>query len=202
VSSDKEPILLEAVTTLSRCGIQHWACCGTLLGIVRDGALIPWDPDVDLGVFFDDKNRLIEIFRALDYDLLDDGWHSDYVTFGKAGIKLDINIFRQYGDSCASLWRHTRLDYFSRALGFFLGRPLSRFRFPGKRLLGRLIYGLKGYSYQPNLLADFVSLSYRGYEVVVPSRYEEMLLVTYGEHWRTPRRDYVWDREAGNVMAR
>lgn len=202
MSDNKTPVLVEAVAALAGQDIRHWACCGTLLGIVRDGELIPWDPDVDLGVFLDDKDRLIAIFSQLGYELLDDGWHSDYVTFGKAGVRLDINIFRRYGAEYASLWRHTRPGYFGRGLGFLIGRPLSRFRFPGKPALGRLIYGLKGYSYKQELLTDFQTLPCCGHEVVVPSRYEEMLAATYGDQWRIPRRDYVWDREALNVMAK
>lgn len=44
--------------------IPHYFTFGTLLGIARDGRLIPWDDDIDLAIFADDvlkaKARLLE----------------------------------------------------------------------------------------------------------------------------------------------
>jgi hypothetical protein len=35
---------------LNKYGIAYWADYGTLLGVVRDGDMIPWDYDVDFGI--------------------------------------------------------------------------------------------------------------------------------------------------------
>lgn len=43
-------LLFSTVELFSQTGIRYWIDDGTLLGIVRDGDLIPWDNDVDLGV--------------------------------------------------------------------------------------------------------------------------------------------------------
>jgi len=37
-------------TIFERFGVQYWMIGGTLLGAVRDGGIIPWDDDADLGV--------------------------------------------------------------------------------------------------------------------------------------------------------
>lgn len=39
---------------LTRHGLPHWLDYGALLGAVRGGAFVPWDSDVDWGVFRDD----------------------------------------------------------------------------------------------------------------------------------------------------
>lgn len=46
---------------LAREGIVHWIDYGSLLGAVRDGRLIPWDSDVDLGFLARDLDRLVAL---------------------------------------------------------------------------------------------------------------------------------------------
>ena len=40
-------------------GIDFWLDCGSLLGAVRNGKLIPWDADIDLGVWVQDIKKII-----------------------------------------------------------------------------------------------------------------------------------------------
>ena len=43
-------LLLRAVRVLDEAGIRYHLEGGTLLGLVRDGDLLPWDHDVDISV--------------------------------------------------------------------------------------------------------------------------------------------------------
>jgi hypothetical protein len=57
---------------LTRHGALHWLDYGALLGAVREGALIPWDNDVDFGVLARDMDKLTDLageVRAAGYHL-------------------------------------------------------------------------------------------------------------------------------------
>ncbi|WP_153304148.1 LicD family protein [Desulfovermiculus halophilus] len=42
--------LLRTIDIFNQVGVRYWLDDGTLLGIMREGDLIPWDNDVDLGI--------------------------------------------------------------------------------------------------------------------------------------------------------
>ncbi len=66
-------ILLEFDRVCRKNDINYWLCYGTLIGAVRDGGQIPWDYDVDVVMFLDDRQRLID---ALESDLSDDFYYT------------------------------------------------------------------------------------------------------------------------------
>lgn len=51
---------------LQRNGIFHWLDFGALLGAVRGGEFVPWDADVDFGVWTEDADRI----RALEGEIV------------------------------------------------------------------------------------------------------------------------------------
>jgi LicD family len=46
---------------LARHGIVHWLDWGTLLGVVREGQLIPWDGDADLSILQRDEDAVLAL---------------------------------------------------------------------------------------------------------------------------------------------
>jgi len=46
------------VSALQEIGVVAWLDQGSLLGIVRDGRFLPWDGDIDLGVWYHDIAKL------------------------------------------------------------------------------------------------------------------------------------------------
>ena len=93
----------EVIRLLNVNKIEYWICHGTLLGIIRDNELIPWDHDIDIAVWQDKslKKKFINLMRDNDYVLkekylIDD----DLLTFTKlGGREVDINFYEKKFDN-------------------------------------------------------------------------------------------------------
>ena len=44
-------VFIDTVRILKENGINFWLCQGTLLGIIRENRILPWDRDIDFGVW-------------------------------------------------------------------------------------------------------------------------------------------------------
>jgi hypothetical protein len=53
-------------TLLKKADIVFWPMCGTLIGALRHEGVIPWDDDVDLGVWEEDMHRVKPALEAGD----------------------------------------------------------------------------------------------------------------------------------------
>jgi phosphorylcholine metabolism protein LicD len=59
--------MLERVTEiLNACDINYWLEGGTLLGIRREGRLLPWDNDIDISMMIDQKPKLDAFYSSLE----------------------------------------------------------------------------------------------------------------------------------------
>ena len=63
---------------LDGAGVKYWLEWGTLLGAVREGRIIPWDTDIDLGAMCSEADKLIRKIPELE----------------QKGFKVDITDFR------------------------------------------------------------------------------------------------------------
>ena len=55
---------------LEASNIEYWLDWGTLLGAVRDGKMVPWDFDIDLGIYDEDVAKVL----SLRVDIWKDGY--------------------------------------------------------------------------------------------------------------------------------
>ncbi len=65
--------------------IKHWIVYGTLLGSVRQKGIIKYDYDFDLGVFYEDCQKILNLNEIIKVDsyLLEKGFGVVYNPFNK-----------------------------------------------------------------------------------------------------------------------
>ena len=146
----------DLLTTLQKVGVQAWLQDGTLLGLVRDHELIPWDHDTDTGCLITDWTP--EAHTALE----------------AAGFKLKAELgTRENG------WQHRwvrdreKTDIFFHYLD---GNTQWHAAYVGGTIQYR-------YTYPRLALEPFEVL---GQTVMAPSPPEAFLETKYGPDWRTP----------------
>lgn len=91
-----EDTLWEVLAQLKAAGVQAFPYSGTLLGLVRDGQLLPFDKDVDLGIPFNQMKAAAACMKA-------NGWREINNSFGlssprafshpKKGLAIDVFAF-------------------------------------------------------------------------------------------------------------
>jgi len=97
-----EKLLLEAKQVLDELGITFFLRQGTCLGAVRDGALIPWDDDLDLGIVvglhgfaMGSIHQVIAAFQERGfYVKAEQSAYYYYVALVKQNQKIDLNFFQ------------------------------------------------------------------------------------------------------------
>jgi hypothetical protein len=58
---------------------------------------------------------------------------------------------------------------------------------------------IAGYSF-PIELMKFKVIKFLGTDIIVPVEPEDVLKYTYGNDWKTPKQNYVWEKEAKNLF--
>ena len=57
-------VLFEVADVLEQNQVAYWLDGGTLLGAVRFGFFIPWDDDIDIGIWEGDKERVLSVLKS------------------------------------------------------------------------------------------------------------------------------------------
>lgn len=155
-----------------------WLFGATLLGAVREGKIIEWDKDVDLGIDSDlVTDKLIEEFRRRGYGV------SGIYKFSYAGMEEYIDLHGKYSshrygkfilskagvkvEICCFARGHDGRHYYASGTPRFFVLP------------DEAVYPLK-------------RISYYDFEVNVAENAEKQLEIVYGKDWRTPREKWYF----------
>ena len=160
----------DMLDTLTEHGVRCWVQDGTLLGLMRDGRVIPWDHDTDVGAFMTDWSS------GAHTALLEAGWHLKG-TLGKLSDGLQHRWTRN----------DIKTDIF-----FYYTLP------DGRVWHAAYVNGSRQYrfTYEPFAVAPIRTSAGM---MPAPDPPERFLATKYGQDWRTPRRQWHFARDPKNA---
>lgn len=166
-------MLKDITDVLDKNGISYWLEGGTLLGIVRESRLLPWDNDLDLSITEENYYDILNIFdeiKKLGYRVKAREFEKDDEPF-KKGIKRLIKVknkkfFFFPGDVALDIFIKFKKDeqYF--------------WQVGGKKK------SVPSYFYE-----ELIKYKFNDKEYLVPKEYKDYLTFRYGD-WQTPVKDW------------
>jgi hypothetical protein len=108
-----------AVEILKTTGVLFWLDQGTLLGCIRDRRLIPWDDDIDFGVWRDQVNQesLIAKFVNIGFERERIPEEMDCVhLLSGTGKRVDITFYTREGSMATTKWLAPKTGLFCRLI--------------------------------------------------------------------------------------
>ncbi len=162
-------VLVDALDGLEAAGTTHWLTYGTLLGLVRDGAMLPHDHDIDIAILAgSDPARIREAMAERGFVQVSE--QHDRQGPAKQKFQRDlvlIDLF--FVQPSQPFWLdHGSLRKHSEMFGSHLPVTVETSRFGGV-------------------------------DVPVPRETEAYLAHLYGPRWRTPVRQWHWVLSPPNV---
>ena len=203
-----------------KIGVESWLDSGTLLGAVRDEAILPWDHDIDLGMFmeeavkvelchqvFEEHDFRVTVFRNKGFlyriELLRHDW------------PINIEVFESCGDRAWSLWKV--------ATGRIWDVHVKATSRIGNKFMKTLYHGIKtivGKVISKRIIAIFLfreqivfrvvqrryfenleSVKFLGLDFNTPADAESYLGFRYGTNWRTPKEEWTFWKDDGSVTS-
>lgn len=99
-----DKVFLDSCELLISHDINFWVCHGTLLGIIREDRILPWDHDIDFAVWESEvtKDKIIDIFTKAGYKQEIVFGDMDCLHFHGENKKIDVSFYK-VSDNIASI---------------------------------------------------------------------------------------------------
>jgi len=169
-------LLEEASAVLTSHRIGFCVDSGTLLGIVRENRLLPWDNDLDFSVFAPEKAAMdlaLEEFRARGFEVQ------------VLKLKQDLGPLRR---GTLRLCKITRQEVL---LDLIVKYPHEDFHY---WVIWGTLKRAPAHFYEP-----LSELAFGGVTYPVPGRLDEYLTYRYGD-WRTPKKTWDIRKDDGAIV--
>lgn len=216
----------EIIKILNKYKIKYWICQGTLLGIIRDKQLIPWDHDIDIGIWSGtiSKEKMTEIMLSNNFRLKEKHLiGTNLLSFTKQGGRVvDLNFYEIITEKNSNKkivftnW-YIPKNFFCKLIEALsmaktyngklkhLIRFFSIFELFFNKLKiflinKKLFYRSAGYTQPLELLKEFKNIIFYDINVTIPKKTEEYLNYCYGRNWKIPKRKFDWYKDSPSTI--
>ena len=164
---DNVQFLKKIIKLLNNNKIDYWLDCGTLLGAVRNNGFVPWDDDIDIGCFFKDYKKIIQILE-------------EAFPHNKYRNKQDNNIQIYDGDCMIDIFIYKPVKEVKKAI------RCEQFMNDTHELSPHY-----SRAFPEELLKPFKMAEYEGDLYNIPNDFDNYLMSRYGNYMRLPKK-YHW----------
>ena len=216
-----DPNFRECIQILNELKINYWLCHGTLLGILRDKSLIPWDTDIDIGTWdIKNKNKIIQNFVKRGFTYRNKHFGNNYlISFEKGNHRIvDINFYEIDKTRKYCFQRHYAIkNIFCRAIYVlsvsnqysgnykkiirslsFTEKLFKKFKIFLEK--NNLFYIDAGFKTDIKYFKHLKLINYYGTNVKVPIFYKQYFEDLYGVSWKIPDKKYYWEKNKNKTI--
>lgn len=221
--------LREVKEIFGKFGIRYWLDCGTLLGAVRDGKMIEWDQDIDLGTLDGNLKKINSAISQLEkkgFCVIINREGEFFIRIERFGCSIDLYLYYTKGENAFNI-QPVSASLISGSLGVLYlllspGRVNVRPKFrcivkvfehflsplppKSKKLISNVVWPIWRRSCKTALLVipkryfeKLKIIKFYGTTFNIPSDAEGYLRYKYGKDWRTPKKEWKWWKEDGTV---
>ena len=173
-------MLKDLCRILDKSKIPYALDAGTLLGIIRENRLLPWDNDLDIAITDDYLDKLISVNWKI--------WLAGY----KIRIRKSIKDMPHFPAGSVRLISVEKTRFFHRSISLldvFVKKKVDENLFWTEGIKTPVLKSVP-YRFYKNLSR----IVFDGYNYSIPKEYEDYLTIRYGD-WKTPVKEYNFKKD-------
>jgi hypothetical protein len=195
----------DVIRILRGARIFFWLDQGSLLGAVRDRALIPWDSDIDLSSWKESFDALCALQSTFEADgfYFEAHEYKDCVFLARGGGRtIEIAAYAVDGDVAFRYNALPRNKGWERTAKNLLARLPTGVFYPLRRVLRTFARTeVVVFRTPAHFFAKFDEIDFLGCTgIPAPADVSRYLEFKYGQSWRTPVRTWNYSRDDGSVV--